>query len=221
MYLPRVFSESRSEVVFDLLERYAFGALVVVREDGEVEIAHAPFVIDREKQELRAHFSRHNPVIGAALGKRATAVFQGPHGYVSASWYEHPSEQVPTWNYAAVHVTGMVSGPLAASELIELLRQLTLANESSGGETGSGPEARWSLDLLDPELTHQLTGQIVGVRLSIEKLEAKLKLSQNRSEADQARVIDALERRATDDDRAMIELMKGPASPTKTQKSRG
>jgi transcriptional regulator len=95
----------------DLIDAYPFGMLVVAGAD-EVEIAHVPFLLDRDDGHLgtlRLHVARANPVWRAATrGRPVVAVFRGPDAYVSDSWCETPSEQVPTWNHVVVHAHGRV-----------------------------------------------------------------------------------------------------------------
>jgi transcriptional regulator len=111
MYQPRVFREDDRSRLHDLIERHAFGMLLVPSPDGSVEASHLPFHLDRNGGPhgcLTVHVARANPIWEGALASgRVTAVFTGPHAYVSPLWYEHPDEQVPTWNYAVVHARGV------------------------------------------------------------------------------------------------------------------
>src|SRR5688572_28710499 len=124
MYTPELFRERDTGRLHDLIDANPFGMLLA-RADGTVEIAHVPFVLDRDAApsgRLRVHVARANPIWKlAAAGRPLVAVFSGPHAYVSASWYEAPLEQVPTWNYAVVHAHGRAAGPMAKDELRELL----------------------------------------------------------------------------------------------------
>src|SRR4051812_13878393 len=124
MYQPAHFRETDEGRLFDLIDAYSFGALVAVDDAGAVEIAHLPFVLDRGARVLRTHVARANPLAGlAASGRPVTAVFSGPHGYVSPRAYTQPLAQVPTWNYAVVHVQGRVRvlEPAALRALVDEL----------------------------------------------------------------------------------------------------
>jgi transcriptional regulator len=125
MYQPRPFIESDLSRLHALIETHAFGTLIVNDPQNGLEIAHLPFALDRgvgAHGRLRVHLSRAHPIWQAALGTgRATVVFTGPHAHVSAAWYEAPSKQVPTWNYAVVHAHGSVR-QLSTLELRDLLQ---------------------------------------------------------------------------------------------------
>ncbi|WP_433928821.1 FMN-binding negative transcriptional regulator [Sorangium cellulosum] len=204
MYSPRVFVETCLDRQLDLIEAYSFGCLMVQDEQGGIEIAHLPFVLDRgvgPHGRLRAHVARTNPIWRLATeGRPVVAVFSGPHGYVSARWYEEPGKQVPTWNYAVVHAHGHASGPMSRDDLTGLLDDLAAIHERGSPEP-------WSTRELDRELHESLLRGIVGFSIAIERLEGKFKLSQNRSPADQARVVRALGERGRPDDLEMARLM--------------
>ena len=109
MYLPKAFAEPDLATLHDLVEAHAFGVLVVPSAAGPPEISHLPFLLDRTRGPhgtLYAHTARANPIWRGFDGRAgALAVFQGPHGYVSPSWYAS-RDDVPTWNYAVVHAHG-------------------------------------------------------------------------------------------------------------------
>src|SRR5437868_7041638 len=105
MYIPAHFREDDPERLHSLIQEYSFGMLVTC-EVGRPFASHLPFLLDTGRGPqgtLRAHLARANPQWQSfASGQEALVIFQGPHAYLSPSWYEtHPS--VPTWNYAAVH----------------------------------------------------------------------------------------------------------------------
>ncbi|MBL8515260.1 MAG: FMN-binding negative transcriptional regulator, partial [Betaproteobacteria bacterium] len=136
-------------------------------------------------------------------GAQITAVFHGPHGYISPTWYveENPAvPNVPTWNYAAVHMVGYVQRIDGAAETFALVTALTRAYE--GDETGAWKPA------VEAGSAARMRA-IVGFRIAVERIEAKFKLSQNRPAQDRRAVIAALERRGAENDRAMAALMRG------------
>src|SRR5262245_999174 len=109
MYLPSLFAETNLTNLHELIDKYNFGTLFCNGPDGLPEIVHIPFVLDRTDGENGAvigHVARANPVWRLFEGGMVvTVVFQGPHGYISPAWYTSRQE-VPTWNYAVVHVQG-------------------------------------------------------------------------------------------------------------------
>ncbi|MEI9885779.1 MAG: FMN-binding negative transcriptional regulator [Rhizomicrobium sp.] len=200
MYQPRVFREEQRARLHDVIERHSFGTLVVASQTGELDISHVPVLLDRERGRLGLHVAAANPIWKKALESgRATVIFGGPHAYVSASWYETPSEQVPTWNYVVVHASG-APRKMDRDELLALLDGLVSANESNDAKA-------WSTRVLDAAVRDELLLQIVGLSIEIATLEGKFKLSQNRSEGDRQRVIAALRARGTPDDLALVALM--------------
>lgn len=204
MYLPKVFAETDVVRIHDFIADHSFGALVVPDDHGGVEIAHLPFLLDRDAGphgRLRAHAARANPVWRlAADGRPVTVVFSGPHGYVSPRWYEQPREQVPTWNYMAVHASGRVEAPVDRPSLSALLDELSSTHERGATEP-------WQMAMLEESFREELLDAIVGFHLSIDRLEAKFKLSQNRSPEDKSRVMRALAERGAPDDVAMASEM--------------
>jgi transcriptional regulator len=188
MYIPPAFAETRTEVLASLMEAHSFALLVTVLE-GKPFATHLPVLLDRgrgPRGTLRGHLAVSNPHAAAiAQGSEALIIFQGPHAYVSPRYY--PSRaNVPTWNYEAVHAYGW----LAASTRDQLVR--LLADTSEGYERGA--EAPWTMDELRPGQLDGLVKGIVGFELEIERLEGKLKLSQNRTPEDRAGVVAGLER---------------------------
>lgn len=185
MYTPRHFA-AEDAAGLDLIERHGFGTLIMTV-DGSPEISHLPFVLDREGGRLLAHAARANPIWKAMDGTaEATAVFTGPNAYVSPDWYEKPAAAVPTWNYAVVHVHGRPE-TLDDAGLIDVLVRLSALHEGK-----LAPKRPWTVDKLAPEFFAGLRKVIVGFALPVERLETKIKMSQNRQPADYARVHDAL-----------------------------
>lgn len=203
MYTPPMFQAHDEPMLLELCQAHPFGMIVATDAEGAPEIAHLPLALVRGEGgqlEVRTHVARANPLAAlAAKGAPMTAVFLGPHGYVSPTWYAEPRTQVPTWNYAVVHAAG-TSGVLSAPELRAFLDALSRTFE------GSRPDA-WRVDLLPPTLMTDLVRGIVGIRIAVTSLTGKLKLSQNRSEEDQERVAAALRSRGTPNDLAMLALM--------------
>jgi transcriptional regulator len=182
MYLPPYFEVDDRAWVVDLIERHPFGLLVT----GDAEyprVSHLPLICREveDRLEVIGHVARGNPHVQSILaGARATIVFQGPHAYVSASWYEEPYETVPTWNYTAVQIVGLLRE-------YDAWRAVTLLSAKMEGVAGWDPE-RLSAEYR----ANQLRG-IVAFELCTERIYAKAKLSQNRTKADRSRVIARLQ----------------------------
>jgi len=202
VYLPPAFTETRSEVLIEHIERYDFGLLMSHGADGLIA-SHIPFLVthDHDELHLHGHLARPNPQVGhLARGDEVLAIFHGPHAYVSPSWYTS-GPSVPTWNYADVHAYGIVRLVEDADWLRQLLRRLSERHEAC-------KPVPWQMqDLPETYLEGMLRG-IVGLDIAVTRLEGKYKLSQNRPAADRPRVVAALEAQSNADARAVAQLMR-------------
>jgi transcriptional regulator len=192
MYTPPLFREPSPSRLHDLIETHPFVTLIVPAGDGSVEIGHFPFVLDRHPEpsgQLRLHVAIGNPIWKLANSQSVVALFHGPDAYVSANWYEKPREQVPTWNYAVVHVHGRAF-IMPPEETRRLVVDLSAIHEGNTADA-------WRIENLAAAFADNLLQQIVGLTIQIERMEGKFKLSQNRSPTDRKRVRAALARRGT------------------------
>jgi len=200
MYVPKAFAVEDLVQLQDFMDEFNF-ATVVTQRDGELTASHLPFVLDRSVEPygvLRAHLAIRNPQLeDFRSGSRALVIFQGPHTYVSPSWYVKP-QNVPTWNYTVVHAYG-VPRIMDREGMTALLKDLVGKHESSFPQP-------WNFDSSDPFMQKQMP-EIAGFEIKIEKLEGKFKLNQNRSAADRAGVIEALGASEDPAQRAVAGLM--------------
>ncbi|HEY7122881.1 MAG TPA: FMN-binding negative transcriptional regulator [Ktedonobacterales bacterium] len=183
MYTPPAFREDDLAKLHELMRSNSF-AILVTHEDGAPLATHLPFLLDAERGPygtLLGHMSRANSQWHAFLsGQQALAIFQGPHAYISPSWYKPEAGNVPTWNYAAVHAYGV-------PKIIEDETRLAALLHASVGTFEAGFEHPWTLDMPN-DLFHSKVKGIVAFEMEITRLEGKLKMSQNRPEADQENV---------------------------------
>lgn len=188
MYIPASFRENRTEVLHALMQEYGFATLVS-RVAGELIASHLPLLLAPERGPygtLLGHMARaNNQWQGFGDGEAVLAIFQGPHAYISPSWYA-TRPAVPTWNYAVVHAHGV---PRLVEEEAELCRIL----EATVGFYEKGLPEPWSMGMLPPEYFRQMRSGIVGFEIPLSRLEGKLKLSQNRTAQDRSGVIEHLE----------------------------
>ncbi|MGV3724105.1 MAG: FMN-binding negative transcriptional regulator [Actinomycetota bacterium] len=179
MYIPSSFREERLDVLHRLIRKNSFGTLV--SHDGSgMTASHLPFLLREEPDAngvLLGHMARANTQWEAfASGAEALVMFQGPHAYVSPSWYA-TELSVPTWNYAVVHAYGtprLIEDPASVRALLEAT---VAAYETSLPEP-------WTVDRLPDDFVEKLARAIVAFEIPISRIEGKFKLSQNRSEAD-------------------------------------
>jgi len=185
LYVPPLFRVEDRAGLVDFMRANAFATLVSRGETG-LQVSHVPLLVDLEgdKVVLRGHVARANGHWEQLPGAReVTAIFHGPHAYVSPTWYaSHPS--VPTWNYAVVHAHGKARLTEEA-ELHEIVTEL-----SANYEAGNDPP--WKLSEQPAAYVSSMLGMIVGFEIEVERLEGKFKLSQNRP-AEVPRVIERLE----------------------------
>ena len=178
MYVPAHFAPD-DEAVHELLANHGAADLVTATPDGLVATM-LPFVYDRERGALLGHVARNNdhwrrPVIGDAL-----VIARGPDSYITPSWYASKTEHgrvVPTWNYLTAHVYGTLTVHDDPDWVAGLVRRLTEQHEA-------GRPHPWSVDDAPEKYFHGQLRAIVGVEVTIRRIEAKFKLSQNRPAAD-------------------------------------
>jgi transcriptional regulator len=202
VYQPPLFVGRDAAATERVIRDYPFAALITARAP-EPQISHLPLLFHAAPQpggELIGHMARANPHWRQFADGPTLAVFQGPHEYVSPSWYAEPAKAVPTWNYAVVHVRGRM-------ELVEH-RDATLAIlQEMIGRFESGREAPWRLQLEGQQL-EAMVRAIVAFRMVIERVDTKLKLSQNRSAVDRQRVVEALRAENTAEASATADWMQ-------------
>jgi transcriptional regulator len=207
VYIPKAFEETRPEVLQALIRQNSFGILVS-QENGELVASHLPFLFEPERGPhgtLMGHMARANPQWRSFReGAEALAIFSGPHGYISPSWYEDELS-VPTWNYAAVHAYGVPALVEDSDRLYRILDALVNTYEASL----SPP---WELRLPDDYMARMMKG-IVGFEIEITRIEGKLKLGQNRSLSDQTRVVAALMEQGDPSGLQIAELTKEQMRP--------
>lgn len=183
MYTPSSFKETDPNILFELIEKYNFGILFSQHEEL-AEATHLPFIVDRERGILIAHFAKANKHWRRIHSeKEVLVVFQGPHTYISPSWYKNRNT-VPTWNYATVHVYGKIRIVEDPKILAQMVTRLTHFHENQ-------VDTDWDLSEGHSVFEKELKA-IVGFELEITSMEGKFKFNQNRSEEDQQSVVDHL-----------------------------
>jgi transcriptional regulator len=200
MYVPAHFTTDDADALITRLARRWAGVLITIGADGAPIGTHMPILWDGEKRIATGHIARANPQWGQGPGK-GLIVLNGPEAYVTPAWYPSKAEHgktVPTWNYEAVHITGEVEWFDDPTRLEAIVRDLSALHENGRAEP-------WSIsDAPRPYIDALLRG-IVGVSLKAERIEAKRKLSQNKSEVDFAGVTSGL---AASDDPLAQEVAK-------------
>ncbi|MCW1929635.1 FMN-binding negative transcriptional regulator [Bhargavaea beijingensis] len=198
MFIPKLFQVTDFEEIRGFVEAHAFGSIVTVHE-GRPVATHLPFQFRRIGGEwtVTGHFAKANPQWTTIGGQEALVMIQGPHAYVSSSWYTH--ENVSTWNYQAVHLYG-VARLMDEKELEEELSLLMRKYEHHR----ENPVLWETLS----EQTKMQKNAVVGFTIRINEIQAAYKLSQNRNNADYRNIIDGLRGEGNPDSERMAALME-------------
>ncbi|MFZ2031670.1 MAG: FMN-binding negative transcriptional regulator [Vitreimonas sp.] len=187
MYVPEHFAEADADALIARLARRFAGVLVGVDGNGQPMATHVPLLWDAERRIVSGHIARANPQWKLGAG-RGLIVLAGPEAYVSPSFYPSKAEHgkaVPTWNYEAVHLSGPVEWFDEAGRLEDVVRRLSAFHEHDRVQP-------WRIEDAPPAYISMMLRGIVGVEMRVERVEAKRKLSQNKSAADFEGVIAAL-----------------------------
>jgi len=200
MYIPEQYKNDNEQEIRDFLQKNSFGILVN-QTDGKLWATHIPLELDineNGKQVLNGHLSKENPQWKSfASDTQILAIFSGPHSYISASWYDH--ENVPTWNYIAVHVYGTIK-IVEGEALMHGLKKLVDKYESNS-------ENPVRIEELSKKTMMQTRG-IVAFEIEIDDIQAVKKMSQNRDDKNYQNIISELEKTGKPDAEAVAEVMK-------------
>lgn len=200
MYVPKHFEEGERERLEAFMRANDFAVLVSSLE-GTPFATHVPVLLDAERGLILGHMARGNPQWRSfAPDAEILVIFNGPHCYVSPTWYE-TSPNVPTWNYAAVHAYGRGRVLDDPEEVRSVLDRTVAVYEGEG--VGS-----WSLAGLPEDYVRRQIRGVAGFEIRIEHLEGKFKLSQNRLDADRRAVLRRLEGSDRPQDLAVGALMR-------------
>jgi len=171
---PLFRKQSQNDNLNFVIER-SFGILTINAENGPL-ISHIPFRLTDTKNFVEAHLIRSNPILHALEEpKPAVLVVSGSDAYISPDWYEMGDQQVPTWNYVAIHMRGMLRR-LPDEELYGILDRLSREMESRIPR-----KHPWAIDKLTDETFSKMSKQIAPIGFNIEEIQGTWKLSQNKS----------------------------------------
>jgi len=198
MYVPKYSQNNDFGTIKDFIRHNGFGILVS-QSNQKMLATHIPMEFSGDETKLVGHISRANPQWKNFGGSsEVLAIFPGPHAYISSSWYDH--ENVPTWNYIAVHVYGKIE-IIEGEQLYQALKHLVDKYESASARPVS-------VERMSPDYVRKSIQGIVGFELTISSIEAAYKLSQNRDEKNHQNIIHELEKRKDYSDLQIAAEMK-------------
>jgi len=200
MYIPAAFEVSDLDRLHAFIESHAFAVVTTTGPDG-LTASHVPVLLDRSRGAsgtLVGHLARANEQV-RDFDHEALAIFSGPHAYISPTWYDEP-RTVPTWNYVAVHASGILRRVEDPGRVAEILAATVDRYESSR----TNP---WPFDPTS-EFHQQLSGAVVGFEIEIARIQGKWKLNQNHSTERRMRAVKGLEKEGTPQARAIADLMR-------------
>lgn len=181
MYIPKAFQVDDEDKIVSFIKANSFGILFSTI-DGQPFATHLPFLLAENNHVLWSHMAKQNPQWEHLHNKEVLVVFQGPHAYISPTWYHEPNT-VPTWNYVAVHVYGTF-------QLIEDKEMMKHLLEKTVDFYESSMPTPWKVAFDD--FTEHLMEGTVCFKINIQKIEGKWKLSQNHSIQRQQNLIKGL-----------------------------
>jgi transcriptional regulator len=205
MYIPALNRVTDAAKISAFIHAYGFATLVSTGPEG-VFASHLPFVYDEAEGlgQLRCHMARANEQWRHfEKNPDVLCIFQGPHAYVSPSWYA-AKVAVPTWNYAAVHVYGR-----AVMEDDAFLRKTI---EDTTAKYESAMPNPWRMPIPEDYIAGMMKA-IVGFSVRVVRVEAKFKLSQNRSGEDREGVLAGLEKTGALESLSLARFMRGNGGP--------
>lgn len=207
MYTPKHFEERSTAVMYEHIRKHPL-ATVVTHSEGGLNANHIPLLLSTPKEKppmLYGHIARGNPLWKQVPnGASVLAVFLGPQHYITPNWYaskKSHGKTVPTWNYSAVHVSGIIRWTIEPARLREIVTELTDTHEANSSQP-------WRVSDAPPEYISAMLEAIVGLEIEMHSIEGKWKVSQNRTPDDIKGVIEGLEQLGTESSKDMSQLVR-------------
>src|SRR5512139_238547 len=204
MYTPKLYREEDRSRILTFLQENEFVTLVC--HDGRRPVAShllVEVIEEGERLVINGHMSRANPLWKTfESNPEVLVIFQGPHTYISPTWYNHVN--VPTWNYQAVHVYGTPRLVTEYQEAYQLLKRLIDRHERSG---------HYKMESLPDDFVEKEIRGVMAFQIEVTQIEASYKLSQNRDDEDYWNIVTHLEDRGDELSQGVVEAMKKQRSP--------
>ncbi|ALS98119.1 FMN-binding negative transcriptional regulator [Lacimicrobium alkaliphilum] len=202
MYIPDNMQMAEPSAIADFIAGHGFGIVI----SDNLNASHLPLVFTSDEGDkgcLYGHMAKANPHHKELQGQRVLVIFNGPHAYISPSWYAR-APAVPTWNYAAVHCYGkieLISDDENHSAMEELVRKYE-------------PSLLDTPEIMPADYQQRLRQAVVGFKVVVDEIQAKEKLGQHRKQEDQQGVYAALQNSPSADARLLAAYMRERGSGT-------
>jgi transcriptional regulator len=198
MYIPSFNKFENLQKAINFMQRYNFATIVTVK-DGMPSATHLPFLVKQlnDKVILSSHFAKTNPQSADIINNNALVIFTEPHAYISPKHYEK-EQSVPTWNYLAVHAYGKCVILDGEENKAELLKEMIQYYDSNYLKQWDG---------LPESYKQNMMKGIVAFEIMVDDLQAKAKLSQNRTEKEQENIINSLNKAENTNEKEIAEYM--------------
>lgn len=199
MYIPKInLATDRGEIV-EFMKQFSFATIITAKDSFPVA-THLPFVISvkDDNMVLISHFARANEQWKEIENNKVLVIFSEPHAYISTKNYDKELN-VPTWNYISVHAYGQGKILTETKQVINLL-ETTIDNYEAS--------YRQQWERLPEEYKLKMSKGIVAFEILVTELQAKKKLSQNRSDSERQRIIDTLSKSNDSNEKSIAEFMQ-------------
>ena len=206
MYLPKDYAVTDRSKMFEFIKSNGFGILFS-HTGPEPMASHLPFILDENGGEqglILGHMAKANHQWMYAGGQQVLVVFHGPHAYVSPTWYRE-EDTVPTWNYVAVHASGVFKAVEDRPGIENIVGRITDHYEASQPQP-------WQADFTTA-YADQMVKRIVAFEIEITRLQGKWKLNQNHPERRRRRVAEQLTTLGGENERQIAELINEDLPP--------
>ena len=198
MYIPKIFNNDDITNVISFMKKFSFGT-IITSDNGKPIATHLPFVITERNDEiiLTSHFAKANSHSKKMQQKEVLVIFTEPHAYISPKLYDK-KENVPTWNYISVHTYGTAKILESNTEIINVLEQMIKSYDT---------EYLNQWNELSKDYKAKMVKGIVALEIRINELQFKEKLSQNKSENEQNKIINNLAKSESGNEVLLAEYM--------------
>jgi len=199
MYIPkRYLTENRHEIIA-FMKQYSFATIVTVKDNFQTA-THLPFTITEQGETLllTSHFARANKQWEEVLCNQVLVIFNEPHAYISPGFYDSKLS-VPTWNYIAVHAYGVGEIITDQDKAFQTLETMIDSYEAAY-------KTQW--EQLPADFKNKMLKGIVPFQITVTELQAKKKLSQNKTEEERQRIIDAFSASTNENEKQIATYMQ-------------